>query len=84
MTTLDELPTIIDGPGDYVTRKGQRVTIHEVSNGPETFKAKGAMWRMFRGKLSAKGYAIWHISGRYEAVHERTRDIVGKWEGATS
>jgi len=79
MTTLDELPRVVTGPGDYVTRKGQRVTIHTVSDGPETFRAKGAIWRMFRGKLTSRGYAIWHVSGRYDAVTERTRDIVGPW-----
>lgn len=75
MTTLSDLPVIIEAPGDYLTRDGRRVTIHEIK-GPSTFSAKGHLWRMFRGKYVPKNYDIWHVSGRYKAVGESPEDII--------
>ena len=83
MTPLNALPTIIDGPGEYVARDGHRVTIHKVTphDNPDTtsFSAKGSKWKMFRGKYTARGYDIWHISGRSEVLKESGRDIVAKY-----
>ena len=49
----NDLPDIVDGPGDYVTRDGRRVTIHEVKSpsAPDTtsFGASGAIWKDYRG-----------------------------------
>lgn len=80
---LNSLPTIIDSVGDYVTRNGRRVTIHAIASPSRpdvtAFAAKGALWRMFRGKMRPQGFAIWHVSGRYRPLKESPRDIVGKW-----
>lgn len=78
MAMLDTLPTIITGPGDYVTRSGQRVTIREVT-GPATFAAKGALWSEFRGKMTPRGHDLWHVSGRYMPLTENKKDVVGPW-----
>lgn len=91
-TPFNRLPIVIDGVGDYVTRSGKRVTIHQIKvyapqpNQPlrhevTSFEAKGSVWRKVRGKEQAADYDIWHLSGRW-AVGESPRDIVGKWEGA--
>lgn len=83
MIALNDLPTIIDGPGEYITRAGGRATIHEVKQGgnPETTRcdAKGSVWREFRGNFRPKGYAIWHISGRKYILKESKHDIVGRY-----
>jgi hypothetical protein len=71
------LPPIITGPGDYRTRDGRRVTIHEVAKG-KTHAATGAIWTLFRGKLRPRGYRGWELSGR-SMLHERPSDIVGPW-----
>lgn len=77
-------PVIITEPGDYITRAGARVTIHEIDNGPipYTFPCKGSVWRMFRGKYMPKGYQIWMRTGFLNPVGMSMHDIVGKWEGA--
>lgn len=40
---------------------------------------KGSVWRMFRGKPRRRGHDIWRSDGRYMAVGEHKRDIVGPW-----
>lgn len=78
----NELPTIITEPSDYITRDGRRVTIHEITAstpGTTAFSAKGAVWAMYRGKVRARGYDIWHISGRRNPLKESVTDIIGKW-----
>jgi len=88
-TPMNRLPIIIDEPGDYLTRSGSRVTIHEIRmyaplpNGPlrhsvTAFEAKGAIWREFHGKERPQGYEIWHISGRILGTIEMPMDIVSK------
>lgn len=73
------LPIIITGPGDYRTRDGRRVTIHAVKE-PGTFAAKGAIWKLFRGKETPRGYDIWHPNGRASLrTVGMKRDIVGRW-----
>ncbi len=81
---LNSLPDIITGPGDYVTRDGRRVTIHEVAEpGPDPTvtqcRAKGAVWKEFRGKVRPRGFNIWHTSGRSFILNESRSDIVGVW-----
>lgn len=82
---LNAIPSIITGPGEYVTRNGFRATVHEVApeGDPTTtaFRAKGSVWRMYRGKMRPRGYAIWHVSGRGFPLRESGNDIVGKWNG---
>jgi hypothetical protein len=78
VTPFDKLPAIVSGPGDYATRDGRRVAIHEV-RGPGTFAAKGSVYREFRGKLRPRGYKIWHVNGRVGIFGEVGCDIVGPW-----
>ena len=75
---LDSLPTVIDGPGEYLCRDGRRALIHSTNGSIGTFSCRGARYRMFRGKERARGLFIWHPSGRYYAVEESPYDIVAK------
>lgn len=82
MTELEAMPVIIDGPGEYVARDGNRVTIHKITvSEPNTtaFTAKGSRWRTFRGAYRACGFDTWHISGRHLATSESKRDIMAKY-----
>lgn len=74
---LDDLPVVIDGPGEYFTRRGRRAIVREIKPG-STFSAKGAFYSMFRGRLVARGLVIWHVSGRYNAVAPHPNDLVRK------
>lgn len=80
MTALDKLATIIDGPGLYLTRDGRHVNIFAVQPGSTgcTFRAKGSIFKMFRGKIVPRGYQIWHVSGRLLAVGISPSDIIKK------
>ena len=75
---LDSLPTVIDGPGEYLCRDGRRALIHSTNGSTGTFGCRGARYRMFRGQERARGLFIWHPSGRYYAVEESPYDIVAK------
>lgn len=75
---LDSLPTVIDGPGEYLCRDGRRALIHSTNGSIGTFSCRGARYRMFRGQERARGLFIWHPSGRYYAVEESPYDIVAK------
>lgn len=81
MSSLDKLLTVIDGPGLYRTRDGRQVVIHSVqprSTG-YTFRAKGSIFKMFRGKVVPRGHQVWHVSGRLLPVKISHSDILGKW-----
>lgn len=77
-----DLPDVVTEPGDYVTRDGRRATIHTVQDdaSPYTFKAKGSIWRLFRGKQRPRGHQIWHKSGRLDMVTEKPGDIIATWK----
>ena len=79
---INSLPTIIDAVGDYVTRNGGKVTIHEIKDktNPDTTSAdaKGSLWKEFRGNFVPKDFGIWHISGRKFILTESPNDIIGK------
>jgi hypothetical protein len=77
VTKLNDLPVIIDEPGEYVTRDGRRAVIDCFGNG--TFSAKGTLFTK-RTVRTVKHYEIWHPSGRCVAVGESKRDIVAKAE----
>lgn len=63
-------PIIVDGPGDYLTRCGERVSISSVS----TKHDFGC-----RGQYLACGTAErWHKSGRIMATSETANDIVSR------
>jgi len=82
MAEIEDLPKIITAPSDYITRNGDRVTISEVQpdSSPYTFKAKGSIWKMFRGAMRPRGNDVWHKSGRLDMVAEKGGDIVGIWK----
>ena len=75
---LDSLPTVIDGPGEYLCRDGRRALIHSTNGSTSTFSCRGARYRMFRGHERARGLFIWHPSGRYWSIEESPYDIVAK------
>lgn len=79
---LNDLETIIDGPGTYITRDGRHVNIYAVKSESTgyTFRAKGSIFKMFRGKVVPRGYQVWHVSGRLLAVGLSPSDIIGKVE----
>jgi len=61
-------PTIIDKPGQYVTRCGETVSIHRVS-AKHDFGCRGT----YQNGI-AEG---WHRSGRIMACRETANDVVG-------
>jgi hypothetical protein len=65
------LPTIVTGPGEYVTRCGERVTINEVRPGRgEPYAAQG---------VYANGVEeAWDVSGRLYPTILSNNDIVGR------
>ena len=75
---LDSLPTVIDGPGEYLCRDGRRALIRSTNGSTGTFSCRGARYRMFRGHERARGLFIWHPSGRYWSIEESPYDIVAK------
>ncbi len=81
MKATEDMPVIITAPGEYMTRDGRKVTIHTVQDAraPYTFKAKGSIWRMFRGAMRPRGYDVWHVSWRLDMVTEKPGDIVARW-----
>ena len=69
---------IITAPGDYVTRSGERVTIHSL-DGKGSCSASGYIWKTFRGKYGPRVWAHWQPDGRFKFVGESKRDIVGPY-----
>ena len=78
----ENLPVIIDAPGDYLTRAGHRVIIDEikaVTPGMYDFNCKGTLLIRHQIRNGYKRiFQIWHASGRNVAVGESKRDIVAK------
>ena len=76
---------IIDGPGEYKTRNGRRVTIHNIvlppqyTSGCMCFPAKGSIWRRVTAMGLNPEYGIWRLDGRYRAVGDHPLDIVSRW-----
>ncbi len=79
-----DLPIIIDGPGRYITRKGQTAHVDKIrmansapNTPPPTFAATGHVeHKMARGHHSE--FTTWHVSGRNMAISEHSSDIVRK------
>jgi hypothetical protein len=68
LAPLVVLPTIIDGPGRYVTRCGEAVEVTNVTN-----------YHYKRGRYLACGTPeIWHNSGRIFAGQLSNNDIISK------
>lgn len=81
---LNELPVIIDSTGKYVTRGGDIVLVHKITepNDPQNtaFCAKGSILKKTKHGFKATRYDAWHISGRWAALAENNLDIVQKIE----
>ena len=73
---LCDLPSIIAGPGEYILRNGARAVIYD-RDGKGTFSCHGSIYREFRGAIRPRGFHGWHVSGRWNAVAEHPKDIVG-------
>lgn len=80
---IRKLPVLIDHIGNYITRDGKMVEIHDVKppkggEGVTEFLAKGSM----RIPKTSGGYKyrynIWHVSGRQFTFAESPHDVVGK------
>lgn len=75
------LPTIIDEPGEYRTRNGQRVVIHAITD-PATASAncKGTLYFPPKkpGGKEKTDYQIWQPNGRFNFLNESMFDIVEK------
>jgi hypothetical protein len=83
MTSLNELPTIINEAGTYLNRSGNTVRIHEVkeNSNPETtsFDAKGTVRYLKEGNVRyTNEFNIWHVSGRSSVFDISEHDILSK------
>jgi len=83
MTLLNDLPTIIDQAGTYLTRSGDTVRIHEIkeNSNPETtsFDAKGTVRYLKEGNVRyTNEFNIWHVSGRSSVFDVNDHDIISK------
>lgn len=67
------LPTVIDGPGQYVTRCGEIVEISQASNRHD-FGCAGA----YSNSVGER----WHKSGRLFASRETVNDVVARHSSA--
>lgn len=70
------LPYVIQGPGDYVTRCGERVSITSVDSG--THYSPRDSYSSCRGTYSCGTVESWHPSGRLYTSRECQNDIVRK------
>jgi hypothetical protein len=88
---LNDIPTVIDGPGLYECRNGKFATIHEIKQPPPesgyvpntgmtTFPAKGSIWTKRIGQPNPP-FETWHVSGRVRPDKESRWDIVRKVQG---
>lgn len=91
LTAADYLPAerqqatqvIIDAPGEYITRTGLRVTIHEIKPPTTgTFNCKGTLWIPARreGGKPKPAYNVWTQGGHFRTVSESMFDVVMKAE----
>lgn len=67
-----DLPTVIDAPGEYLTRKGETVKITTVSPAREGYCFSCDGW--FSDGI--KDY--WHPSGRHSGISLSNHDIISK------
>ena len=80
----NQLPVIIDSPGDYRTRSGKRVTIHEIKpkkagHDCMEFCAKGSFWKSHSERRKKTECGIWHVSGLSRGIGTHQSDITEKW-----
>lgn len=75
--SMDDLPVIIDGDGEYTTRDGRKVTIQQFKPNSKGH-IFGHIWQKGKyGKLFRRT-RTWHKSGRSEYVEETPTDVVKK------
>ncbi|AZU98522.1 hypothetical protein [Acinetobacter phage AbKT21phiIII] len=65
--------------GEYLTRNGTRVTVHDVKEG-SSFTVKGSIWKMFRGKYVPRTFNVWMPDGRLLPNTESPLDIVSVYQ----
>lgn len=79
--TGSNLPAIIDAPGEYITRSGQRAVIDRIDS-PEkaTANCKGTLYFPPKkpGGKEKTDYQIWQPNGRFNFLNESMFDIVEK------
>lgn len=81
---LTTLPVVVTGPGNYLTRDGRKVVVHEVKDArcagaipPVTeYLVKGTLFTPRPDKADLARYDIWHVSGYILDSRERDDDIV--------
>ena len=65
--------------GEYLTRNGTRVSVHDVKAG-SSFTVKGSIWKMFRGGYRPRTYNVWLPTGRLLPTSESPLDIVSVYQ----
>lgn len=83
MCSINNLTVIVDSKGEYITRGGDKVIIHEIkypndiSYGSTVFPCKGVLYIKKKVK-TVKRFNAWHVSGRIYPYKESKFDIIGK------
>lgn len=80
-TPLNEMPVVVGGTGEYVTRDGRRVVVHEVKDHSDNysvtrFNCKGTVYTKHPSGRTTRRFATWHESGRAVPLQESKTDIV--------
>lgn len=67
ISPANKLPVVIKETGIYIMRNGDRAIINEIKPNEHKslmcFTCKGSIEKMFRGKMSFRGFETWHESG---------------------
>ena len=71
--------TLVISKGEYLTRNGIRVTVHEVRDG-SSFTIKGTIWKMFRGAYRPRTSNVWLPNGRLLPTQDSPLDIVSVYQ----
>ena len=65
--------------GEYLTRNGTRVSVHDVKEG-SSFTVKGSIWRMHRGKYVPRSFNVWMSDGSLLPTGDSPLDIVREYQ----
>ncbi len=65
--------------GEYLTRNGTRVSVHDV-NGGGSFTVKGSVWKMYRGKYVPRTFNVWLPNGKLLTTSDSPLDIVSVYQ----
>lgn len=78
---LNNLPTLVSEPGEYLLRNGLTAFVDKISPPPEpgttAFQVKGDIYYPNKRK-GRYTYMIWHVSGRAYPLHESPLDIISQ------